>query len=157
MTIAEAIQEVNELKPNMYGDEIKITWLSRLDTRIYEEILLTHALNAGEEQTDFSGYTYSAETVSSEENQEDTPAETPAETEEAVPALEDTVIGNTELLVGEPYDEMYIHWLAAQIDYHNREIDGFNSTNAMFDAVYSAFRNAYNRSHMPLGTAKRYY
>ncbi len=62
-----------------------------------------------------------------------------------------------ELLVGEPYAEMYIHWLEAQIAYNNREYDGFNAANALFESVYSAFRNAYNEEHMPLGVRKRYY
>lgn len=62
-----------------------------------------------------------------------------------------------ELLVGEPYAEMYIHWLEAQIAYNNREYDGFNAANALFESVYGAFRNAYNEEHMPLGVRKRYY
>ena len=62
-----------------------------------------------------------------------------------------------ELLAPEPHSEMYVHWLAAQIDYYNMEIDGFNAANSMFESVYSAFRNAYNQSHMPTGTRKTYY
>ena len=64
---------------------------------------------------------------------------------------------DAELLVGEPYAEMYIHWLQAQINYHNREYDGFNAANAMFDSVYSSFRNHYNSEHMPIGCRKRFY
>lgn len=62
-----------------------------------------------------------------------------------------------ELLVGEPYAEMYIHWLEAQIDYNNMEYDSFNSSNTMFESVYSSFRNAYNASHMPIGKKNKYF
>ena len=63
----------------------------------------------------------------------------------------------SELLVPAPYSEMYIHHLAAQIDYFNREYDGFNSTRAMFDACYSAFRNHFHATHRPLSTEKIFY
>ncbi len=60
-----------------------------------------------------------------------------------------------ELLVGAPYDELYIHWLCAQMDYYNGELDSFNAANTMFEAVFRQFRNAYHRAHLPLGTEKR--
>lgn len=62
-----------------------------------------------------------------------------------------------ELLVDEPYAEMYIHWLEAQIDYNNAELESFNASNAMFESVYSAFRNNYNASHMAKGQRRRYF
>ena len=65
--------------------------------------------------------------------------------------------GDTELLVPAPYDEMYIRWMEAQIDYANREFDSFNASNAMFESVFGAFRNAYNRTHMPKGARRVYY
>ena len=63
----------------------------------------------------------------------------------------------TVLLVPEPYAEIYVHYLSAQIDYYNREYDGFNATNAMYAAAYSAFRNHYNATHMPKTARKIYY
>lgn len=125
MTVIEAINEIDQLKPNQYGIPEKVRWLSRLDRRIFEQIILTHGYNEGEDPVEFSGYT-----------EDDTDA---------------------ELLVGEPYDEIYVHWLAAQIDYNNLEFDGFNATNALFESVFSAFQRAYNRSHMPRGARKRYF
>lgn len=125
MKIHEAIAEVDHLKPNMFDEKVKITWLSRLDTRIYQEIICTHRYNEGEEEITFDGYT---------END-----------------------GETELLVGQPYDEMYVRWLEAQIDYNNMEFDGFNASNSVFESIYGNFRNAYNQSHMPKGARKLFY
>ena len=62
-----------------------------------------------------------------------------------------------ELIVKEPHDEIYKFWLSAQIDWNNMEYAGFNNTNAMFESVYSAFRNAFNQTHMPLGVRKNYF
>lgn len=126
MTIKEAIAQLDNLKPNMYGEPDKKRWLSRLDTRIWQDILLTHELNEGEELPEFEPYDVDTS-------------------------------GETELLVGEPYDEMYVRWLEAQVDYANREFDGFNNSNAVFESIYGAFRNAYNQSHMPIGRHKTYY
>jgi len=64
---------------------------------------------------------------------------------------------DTELLVPAPYDEIYVRWLEAQIDYANREYDSFNASNAMFESVFASFRNAYNRTHIPKGAGKIYY
>jgi len=123
--ISEAIAEVDNLKPNMYGTKDKIKWLSRLDARIYQEIVQTHERNEGEEDITFTPYT---------ENDTD-----------------------KELLVAQPYDEIYVHWLEAQIDYSNMEYDSFNNSNAMFEAVFAQFRNAHNRCHEPKGETKIYY
>lgn len=125
MKIHDAIAEVDSLKPNMFGEKEKIRWLSRLDARIYEQIILTHKYNEGEEEVTFTGY--------------------------------DEGDGEKELLVGQPYDEMYLRWLEAQIDYHNKEYDSFNNSNTVFESVYSSFRNAYNQSHMPKGAEKTFY
>jgi hypothetical protein len=78
---------------------------------------------------------------------------------EEEPVISDYTPENTEteLLVPEPYAEMYIHWLSAQIDYYNMELDGFNAANAMFESVHESFRNAYNASHRPKGAKKRYF
>lgn len=160
MKVIEAINEVDKLKPNMYGLAEKIKWLSRLDKRIFEEILLTHVLSREE-----------MEPFLPEEEETDPPAD-PTEAINALdlphhwrrrPPVQLVFKGYTEedteaeLLVGEPYDEMYVHWLEAQIDWNNMEYAGFNNTNAMFESVYSAFRNAFNQSHRPIGKKKRYF
>ena len=56
----------------------------------------------------------------------------------------------TELLVPAPYDEIYIHWLEARIDYTNGEYDKYENSNTMFNASYDAYAKYYNRTHMPL-------
>ena len=51
MTILDAIGMTDRLKPNQYGDEEKIRWLSELDGRAYET-LRTHQTAAAA----FTGY-----------------------------------------------------------------------------------------------------
>ena len=42
MTIREALETVDRLKPNQYGSADKLRWLSELDGAVYREILLAH-------------------------------------------------------------------------------------------------------------------
>lgn len=57
---------------------------------------------------------------------------------------------DTELIAPAPYDEMYVRWLEAQIDYANGEIGKYNNSMAMFNSAITNFRNYYNRKHLPL-------
>lgn len=63
----------------------------------------------------------------------------------------------TELLVPAPFDEIYIRWLEAQIDYANGEYDKYNNAILMYQAAYNAYANYYNRNHMPKGTTFKYF
>lgn len=42
MTIREALETVDKLKPNQYDAQTKINWLSKLDGMIFKEVILTH-------------------------------------------------------------------------------------------------------------------
>lgn len=64
---------------------------------------------------------------------------------------------DTELLIGAPYDEMYIRYLEAQIDYYNGEIARYNNSMMMYQAAYDAYERFYNRTHMPLGHGVKYF
>lgn len=64
---------------------------------------------------------------------------------------------DTELLVPEPYDSLYPHWLEAQIHYYNGEYGKYNQAYAMYSAELKAYANEYNRTHMPKGTSYRYF
>ena len=64
---------------------------------------------------------------------------------------------NTELLVPEPFDEMYLRWLEAQMDYANGEYDKYNNSILMYQTAYDGYANYYNRNHMPKGKKIRFY
>lgn len=53
MTIDQAIAMCDALRPNQYPRELKVLWLSKLDGRIFRELLMTHADCAGDS---FAGY-----------------------------------------------------------------------------------------------------
>lgn len=63
---------------------------------------------------------------------------------------------DTELLVPVPYDEMYLRWLEAQIDYHNGEYDKYNNAIIMFNTAFDAYRSYYNGIHKPVSHGRRF-
>ena len=69
----------------------------------------------------------------------------------------DTSSLQTELLVPAPYDDIYIKWLEAQIDYHNGEIGKYSNSMTMYNAAYSTYERFYNRKHMPLSKGFKYF
>lgn len=121
MTISEAITRVDSVKPNPYSNDVKTGWLSELDGKILQEIILTHE---GAEEADnayasvLSGYSY-------------------------------TLNGDDSLLVESPYSDIYIKWLTMQIDFANADISRYNNSLAAFEKSYSDFVNFYNRKHLP--------
>ena len=123
MTLIEAIDLVNNLKPNTYSHTDKVKWLSTLDGLIKTEIIDTH--EGGEEVT-FNGYD------------------------------EDTDL-STKLLAPAPYDSVYLRWLETQIDYANGEYARYNNDAQAFNDALSAFRNYYNRTHMPKGNKFKFF
>lgn len=61
---------------------------------------------------------------------------------------------DTVLLVPAPYDELYLWWLAARIDYHNGELIHYNNSIALFNNGYRAYADHYIRNHTPLTCQK---
>ena len=62
----------------------------------------------------------------------------------------------TKLLVPEPYSELYIRWLEAQIHYTNGEYGKYNNAIVMFNTEYEAYGNYYNRNNMPINKGTRF-
>ena len=54
-----------------------------------------------------------------------------------------------ELLLESPWDEMYIRWMEAMIDYNNGETDSYNRSITLFNNLYQNFCDWYIRRNMP--------
>jgi hypothetical protein len=115
----EAINHLDALKPNSYGQREKIKWLSNLDGLIKKEIIDTHEDG---EKVIFGGYT------------------------------EADLMKN--LIAPAPYDDIYIKWLEAKIDYANGEYQKYNNSALAFNEGYQRFARAYHREHRPKNTAE---
>ena len=69
---------------------------------------------------------------------------------------DDSTSLDTVLLVPSPFDEMYLRWLEAQIDYHNGEYDKYNNAIIMFNTTFEAYKSYYNGTHKPVSHGKRF-
>lgn len=56
-----------------------------------------------------------------------------------------------ELLITAPFENLYILYLEAQIDYHNREYGNYNNSVVMFESQYSEYKKDYIRNHRAKG------
>lgn len=63
----------------------------------------------------------------------------------------------TELLAPEPFEEMYLRWMEAQIHYHNGEYGKYNQAILLFKSEYNGYQRWYNRNHMPIGRKMKYF
>jgi hypothetical protein len=63
----------------------------------------------------------------------------------------------TVLLIPAPYDDVYLRWLEAQIDYANGEYAKYNNSMTAYNDAYTAFQRYYNRTHMPKGKKLKFF
>lgn len=63
----------------------------------------------------------------------------------------------TKLLVPAPFDNVYVLWLEAQIDYYNGEMARYNNSMTMFNTAYENYQRWYNRTHLPIGKPFRFF
>lgn len=52
-----------------------------------------------------------------------------------------------ELLIPAPFDDAYILFLEAKIDYYNREYSNYNNSAMMFESQFSEYKKDYIRNH----------
>jgi hypothetical protein len=110
MTIIEAINRINAVKPNSYDQSQKVKWLSALDGIVKKEIIDTH--EGGEEVT-FNGYT----------------DETSLTTNLLVPAPYDEIYIR--------YLEMQIDYANGEYAKYNNSTDVYNEAYTAFKRYYN--------------------
>lgn len=64
---------------------------------------------------------------------------------------------DTKLLVPPPHDELYVHWLAAQIDFAQAEYDRYNAEIAIYDNERLAYERYYRKTHATAPVTPRYF
>lgn len=56
----------------------------------------------------------------------------------------------SELIVGFPYEQLYVSFLKMKIDEENGETARYNNSATMFNSYFDEFKKQYNKDHMPL-------
>ncbi|MFW5651963.1 MAG: hypothetical protein ACOCNC_11415 [Acetivibrio ethanolgignens] len=53
------------------------------------------------------------------------------------------------LLIPSPFTEIYFHFVAAKIDFNNRETESYANNMIMYNELYNDFSSYYIRNHLP--------
>lgn len=129
MTIIEAINRIDTLKPNTYSPSEKIMWLSTLDGLIKTEIIDTHE---GAENVHFIGYT----------------DETPMDTVLLVPSPHDDLYLK--------WLEAQIDYANGEITRYNNAMTVFNSAYSTFSNYYNRMHMPKGTEFKFIGNKKSY-
>lgn len=60
----------------------------------------------------------------------------------------------TILIMKQPYDECYVHWLQAQVHYANDDFERYNCSILMFKSLFDDFKSHYKKNHTPKGSGR---
>lgn len=60
-----------------------------------------------------------------------------------------SVDGEKELLIPDENCDVYLHYLAAKIDFWNGELERYNNSASMYMSSWRSFAGSYRRNHMP--------
>ena len=115
MTLKEAISKFNTEYRNTLPDELKIDWISTLDSVIHKEIILTHR---DPSPLTFDNYT--------------------------------SADNDKELIVPDPFSQLYIYYLAMKKDIYLSDISKYNNDLVLYSSAFIDFENYYNRNRLPL-------
>lgn len=61
---------------------------------------------------------------------------------------------NSDLLVPEPYDEVYFYYLDQRIAQNNNDTKRYNMASSLYNNAMLTYQQKYNREHMALTVAK---
>lgn len=126
MTVGDVIADVREFNKGKYTDSNIVRWLTELDERIMNDIILTH---------------YWAKDIIDEHFDEDRKF-----IEYNVDDLD------KELIVPNMYASLYRHYIDSQIYMVNGEMNKYNNASSMYNNTYNEYENWYNRTHEHLPT-----
>lgn len=131
MRISDILAKVDELKPSQFDDNTKIDWLSELDGRIFNTIIMTHV------------HELIKQTIVDEETGEE-------KVEEVEPTFKPYSSEDEELILDDIYADVYRHWLYAMMDYANGETERYQNSMIMFNSKFQEYKDWYNSTHLPI-------
>ena len=124
MTAVGMIEQYNMERPNSVEDTVKKDFLRKCEANIIDNVILLYEPKEGER--------------------------TQEEWEEYL----DTFDYDSELILQEPYDDLYMHYLDQRIAFNNNDTKRYNASSRLFDNALLEYKQKYNREHYPTQTRK---
>ena len=149
MNIQTVLDTVDRMMPNFMDRQLKLRFLTEIDQKIYNEIILKHERGKRKKPYYEDEHTidlYAPLRGDWEDDQE----------EEKPPYYDMDTDPGTELLAPDANHMLYVYWIMRRIDEQNLEFDKMNAHQMLFENEYGTFDDWYTRNHMPL-TARPYY
>jgi hypothetical protein len=129
MTVREAIKQANALRKNhAIEDETLQRWLLQADGHIRRSVIERSNTGADEEEYLEKGADYAS--------------------------WDDGMDDDVELLLPEPYDGAYVHWLCAQIDLALGETDRYTNEAQQYNNEVQQFAAEMRRKYRPKAKTK---
>lgn len=132
MTVAGIIEQFNTERPNQVDDDLKLGWLKRCEQMIINEVIISHEHDLADE--DKVSLTVHGSTLKI----------TPAGSLES---HMDSFGLDTELLVPEPYDEVYIYYLDQKIGITQADTKRYNMAVTQYNNSLLAYQQYFNRTY----------
>ena len=161
MTVLDVIEAVDCRLHNEVCEEAKIKWISDLDQKIQKDVIDTHEDNSGyrltsEEPADWSTKYVNYYTVSdgfySRITDENAPAWIENTYYEYVHQFPYTL--DSEVIIADGYEEIYILYLLRQITLLNGDIEHSNNYLSEYNNLIYEWKKFYNREHLPKPVGK---
>lgn len=125
MKAQEILDNFNAMRPTDNSDETLLGWIKELDMLVMEEIIKKHEIKEGDiaykEEEDFD-----------------------------INKWFDDWGMNSDLLIPEPYTDLYIYFLDTKEKYRVNDMNTYNRVVILYNNAYLTFQQYYNRTHMPL-------
>lgn len=139
-TVAQIIEQYNAERPNQVDDSVKVIWLRKCEQMLINEIYVQH--------------------------DHDLEDETKLELKVVGSTLYITGAGSFEdhisnfgmdssLLVPEPYDDLYIHYLDQRIAYNNNDKARYNSAATQYNNALLTYQQYFNRTYQTKTVSKK--
>lgn len=141
MKAAGIIEQYNAERPNTVDDAVKLLWLRKCERMIANEIIMWHEHDKADEA--------------------ELELRVEGSTLYIVPAgtIEDHINSfdmNSEMLVPEPYDDLYIYYIDQRIALNNNETRRYNAAVQSYNNALLTYQQHFNRLNAPVKAKKRF-
>lgn len=131
MKVSALIEQYNMERPNEVEDSAKVSMLKKIEHIIINEVILTHEFNKDDAPMEMS-VTGSTLHINKGGN---------------LTQHLDSFGMHIELLIPEPYEDVYTFFLDMRIAFNNNDMKRYNVASAMYNNALLTYQQYYNRTH----------
>lgn len=167
MTVADIINEYDDLRVNTVDEQRKVRWIMAVERKVFVDILRKYDGHRDSEPQDDemwideTGSLHLPRNMYVDENMNlvmDSFEKIPlpsfvyrnSDGTVTVDDMDASEFGmNSELSIPEPYTDIYLHYLDLKIAYYNNDAKTYNIASQEFNNEYLAYQQLFNRTHTP--------